>query len=247
MARDWSQTGGGAATDHMNFGDVTYLDSLAAMTLAGWFWWDTTPGGGTNYSVVRKDGTLTPMQLNGTDGTWNCPIWAPNIKIHQGPTFATVGTGAWHHLAATWDNSRGSVRFYIDGALNMTSTLDTSTGTTTGTGNAFVFSGISSEAYDGKMAEVALWNRELVADEIAAMGADAYCPMFSPKGMLLYMPMVRDTVNRIGASPTVTQTDVIDHPRIIYPGRVQTFKPGAAAPATAVKDIIGAGIIAFAR
>lgn len=243
MARDFDGT-----DDWLDFGDVTILDGLTSLSAGGWFYIDTTPGGGSNASVVRKDGTATPVQLNGTDGKWNCALWSSGLKVFNGPTFATIGTGAWVHLMATWTTADGDVDFYINGALSVT-TAGTATTSLANAANALRFGATESggEDYDGRAAEIAFWNRELTAAEVAQLGADAYCPLFVPRGLILYTPLVRELTNRVGASPTANGTTVIEHPRIIYPGKPQTFKAAGAAPATAVKDIISAGIIPFAR
>ena len=226
MALDFSQTGGGAATDYLDFGDTTILDGLTALSAGGWFWLDTTPAGGVNCSVIRKDGTATPVQLNGTDGKWNAVLWSGGLKVFNGPTFAAIGTGAWVHLMCTWTIADGDVRFYINGTLNTTA-VGAATSGLSNVANVLRFGATESagEAYDGKMAEIAFWNRELAAAEVASL-ALGFCPLFAPRGLILYTPLVRPVTNVVGASPTATGTDVIDHPRVIYPGRAQSsYKP----------------------
>ena len=243
MARDFDGT-----DDWLDFGDTTIMDGLTELSAGGWFFIDTTPAGGSNVSVLRKDGTATPVQLNGSDGKWNCVLWSSGIKIFNGPTFATIGTGAWVHLMATWTTGDGDVDFYINGALSVTTAGTAASGLDL-TANVLRFGATEGggEDYNGRMAEIAFWNRELTAGEVALMGADSYCPLFVPRGLILYTPLVRELTNRVGASPTANGTSVLEHPRVIYPGKQQSFKPPSAAPATAVKDLISAGIIAFAR
>lgn len=106
----------------------------------------------------------------------------------------------------------------------------------------------SGEYWDGKIAELAIWNRILTAAEAAILG-DGYSPLFIPNGLVFYAPMIRNVQDlKSGNTGTITGATVANHPRIIYPSaqELRRFKPSAAI-ATSIKDLIMAGMIPFAR
>jgi hypothetical protein len=64
------------------------------------------------------------------------------------------------------------------------------------------------------MAEVAIYNTTLSADEVAAL-ADGMTPdKVSPQGLVLYAPLVRDLIDLKGNTLTNNSTTVVDHPRV---------------------------------
>ena len=76
---------------------------------------------------------------------------------------STFNTGAWHHVAATYDGS--TVRFYLDG--NPDGTIVTpirSTGTPIAAIGAFP---TGSSPYDGLMDDLGVWSRALDPEEIS--------------------------------------------------------------------------------
>jgi len=88
--------------------------------------------------------------------------------------------------------------------------------------------------YAGGMAEVALWNRVLSADELAALGK-GFAPAFFPYGRVAYCPVDGRHSTELnlasGTAGTVSGTSFLDHPPIIYPSsNVWRNKGAAAAP-----------------
>lgn len=81
---------------------------------------------------------------------------------------STLTTGAWQHVAVSWDASAATASFYQDAV-----SLGTSTGAVTSLNdNASVF-GVAADFnttarnfYDGKMDELRLWASEITADQI---------------------------------------------------------------------------------
>lgn len=93
--------------------------------------------------------------------------------------------------------------------------------------------------FAGGLAECALWNRELTADEMHALGR-GFAPAFFPRGRVFYCPIT----GRYSTEPnwagtthgTVTEASYLEHPRVIYPTHVgpRLFKATGSPPATAV-------------
>ena len=100
--------------------------------------------------------------------------------LREGHAGATPGVslndGLWHHLAVTWTSTGGAVRVYKDGALAFSGT-PVRAGTTLTAGGALVLGqeqdtvggGFeTSQAYLGKLDEVALYPTALGAAQVSA-------------------------------------------------------------------------------
>ena len=93
--------------------------------------------------------------------------------------------------------------------------------------------------FAGGLAECAIWNRVLTADEMRALGK-GFAPAFFPRGRVFYCPITgrySTEPNWAGtAHGTVTEASYLEHPRVIYPTHVgpRLFKATGSPPATAV-------------
>lgn len=79
-------------------------------------------------------------------------------------TPGAVGTGAWHHVVWTHDNTDHS-KVYIDGSLVKSDANDT----TIGTGNGVIGFGVSAEYLDGMVDELGIWSRALTSTEVTTL------------------------------------------------------------------------------
>lgn len=86
--------------------------------------------------------------------------------------------------------------------------------------------------FAGGLAECAIWNRILTADERGALGK-GYAPAFFPNGRVFYSPIdgrSSPEFNYAGTTHgTVTGTTYLEHPPVIYPSRMAITKTGASA------------------
>jgi hypothetical protein len=82
----------------------------------------------------------------------------------------------------------------------------------------------------GEIAETALWDRVLSADEIRALSL-GFAPSFFPRGQLFYAPLVGRYATEPNIPPggdtwgTVTDAVYADHPPIIYPRKYVSSSP----------------------
>ena len=88
--------------------------------------------------------------------------------------------------------------------------------------------------FTGGLAESALWNRVLTADEMIALGR-GFSPAFFSRGRVMYCPIDGRTSperNLVGggSNGTVTGTTFLDHPSIIRPVNYNIVKGTPAAP-----------------
>lgn len=244
MARDFSGT-----NQYINWGDHTLFDGLTAFTMAAWVNPDTwsIPDGTT--SVIRKDGTLTALQ--NYDGLGNaCAIWDNGGTLHEFfNNSPAIGTGTWHLYMVRWSisNNSGVPQYSYDGG-SWTAFNNNDSGVTDniyGSGSVTMRFGATegaAEDYNGKLAEVAFWNTRLGDSTPATLYTSSETgnsPLFIPTGLIFYSRLTGDTSpepDEIGAlSGTVTGATQSTHPTITYPS------------ATAIKDIIGSGVIPFPR
>lgn len=177
----------------------------------------------------------------------------PRLRIHI-PFVAfitsttTLSTGVWYHGFVTRGASTWNI--YVNGVSEATGTnnpfsLDSNSDTVIGARKNS--SGAYDANFDGLMAEMAFWDRELSAGEVAGL-AKGYSPLFYRRGLIMYKPLIRDTTELIdtGGTWVVDGTVAANHPRIIYPTGYQTARISAATTSTSVRDMIG-GFIPFAR
>jgi hypothetical protein len=134
--------------------------------------------------------------------------------------FLTVGT--WYHFLATadWTTNPDSIHLYKD---NVESTLvrvgsDNAT-PTTGSPQLGRIGGVASSptsAFDGDIAELAIWDTILTLDEARALGAKASPLTVHPSNLVMYAPMVRDLIDHKGTTTFTNQgATVVAHPPMI--------------------------------
>ena len=171
-------------------------------------------------------------------------------------TFSSADT--WYHVVMV--RTSGALKFYVNGSDVGYSNTDgpQTVGNTTG-----VFSvGAQDRNGEGsgpdgmgwyantRIAEVAAWQRALSTGEIAALGK-GFAPSFFKSSLLRYLPLINSThkieVARGAAITTGDAPTTYAHPPIYYPSSYNYIYTTTAAPSTSVKDMIGMGMIPFAR
>lgn len=237
MARGFGATLGVGTTDKVTLSLAT---GATQRSYACWVNQHGTGGGGfgrvwesaTSLDVVAQDTTTLWQFLrvwSGTDGKWN---WTR-------PTL-----DQWTHLLLTYDGgatTNNPVVYHNGSAVTVTRTTGP-TGTIDPVTSAYVLGNRGSDnarGWDGQLAEFAIWNRILTAEEAAALAA-GYSPLFLRGALVEYVPLLRDTVSLVGAAPTATGTAVQPHPRLILPsGRWRIIAPAAAGGTTFNQSVSG--------
>lgn len=98
--------------------------------------------------------------------------------------------------------------------------------------------------FAGGLAECAIWNRVLTADEMRALGK-GFAPAFFPRGRVFYCPIT----GRYSTEPnwagtthgTVTEASYLEHPRVIYPTHVGLTSWGSSWGSTLTSSARGIG------
>lgn len=162
-----------------------------------------------------------------------------------------IVANTWYHGGASWVSSTERP-LWLNGVNEAT---DTDAETPANLDSVTIgAAGDSSpgDYFDGDIAEVAIWDVELVAADWLALAAGASPLLVRPASLIRYWPMVGrnspETELIIASELTLTNTTTAAHPRVHYPTRALITPAGAAAPPpTAVKDVIMGGIIPFER
>lgn len=129
----------------------------------------------------------------------------------------SVNSGNWTHIGVNFNTASGSSQqIYINGALDA-STTASAVWSFASTTNVL---GDSIDAfwasYVGDMAEYGIWDRNLTADEMAALGKGYAPPQVATDALNFYAPLVRDHHNKTDSTVSAfTGTTVSDHPRIL--------------------------------
>ena len=150
-------------TGRVNCGHDSSLDMTGGMTICLWVNPDDSEGGSRRIVVMGTSGDSVGLRYRNNLNEVSYRVrHGQNDKVISAPAFP----GVWQHVAATYDS--GTMELYVDGEF---------AGQVTGADlrpavSAYDFiiggiSGISPETwFDGKIDDVALFNRALTPDEI---------------------------------------------------------------------------------
>lgn len=218
------------------------------LTLACWFQTDDLAA---DQTLLQLGGATTSDQhaiyvLGGTAGD---PVLAYSESPSAAANSQIAGTtlNTWHHAAGVFVNTTSRTA-YLDGTAGTTNTtsvfpsgLDTtSIGRSNYASTAFFY-------LSGRVAEAAIWNVALDANDIASL-ARGFSPLFvRPFDLVAYWPLVGRSSpepDLVGAFDlTVTGATQAEHTRIVYPTVAQVYHVAAAAAADArrLRQLLGVG------
>jgi len=224
-----------SASQYLDCGSDS-VHNVTNITIAVWAYADSYTGSSYNYLISREQ---APSPYFGFCLRSN-DIGSADFMMAVGSSFYTArGTrpsaGAWHHWAGTYNGETATL--WINGVSTATDTLPSGNmaaapaGTKTYIGNSY---GAPTRYWNGRLAEIGLWNRALGADDIAAL-ADGFAPSLFPRGLISYWPLM----GRISPEPDwfggqtgslVNTPTAADHPpKIIRARRRNRVFPVAAA------------------
>ncbi len=207
-----------------NFDGTSEFFTLGSMpvtappfTVVGWGQPDSELSFNVMFSIEQPNDGHT---LEWRGDVTNDPIRAYSVEGGVADAFSdktNYANGVWAHAAGVW-GSTASRTAYLDGAAG---TENTST-ITPGTLNASYIAkrSIFGDAFfNGKLAEMAVWNIALTTEQIAILAA-RYSPLFVRiQSLVFHAPLIREAIDIVGGT-TLTATgtpDVFTHPRIIDP------------------------------
>jgi hypothetical protein len=139
----------------------------------------------------------------------------------QAQIASTPSANTWHSIAGLFDGS--NERIYLNGALEgvgASAATSAASQCYIGVMAQMTFAGaleVSSNFAIGQVAEFAVWNVNLTADEIVSLSKGFRANRIRPDRLIEYFPMVR-TLSGLKGISLLNQagTDVVtDHPRVI--------------------------------
>jgi hypothetical protein len=187
------------ANDECVGADSPSLSITGALTLSTWINADAL---GFRALIEKGEGTTTTNSyyININSGG------KLNLNLRQSPSIVdditgttTLSTGAWTHLAATYDGV--NVRLYINGETELSTT--TSVTSIQDTAAQFALGGIPNHAawpFNGRMDDSAVYNRALAPQEIATLAeyrGIAYEMSHSPRIIDIYGPTSTVVVSEV--------------------------------------------------
>ena len=214
MARDFNGT-----TDRIDWATV-FTTSGQAFTISLWAMFDVLAPATSGYlfhvgSPGNTIGTLL-AQLGGANGELT---FTRNGSTAMTRTSAldTVTTATWTHVLLTMPASltvanshlykNGVEVSYLSAGVNGVSEF-------TANGEWSLGGRLSDDIrnFNGKQAEIGVWNRVLTAPEIADLAAKK-APTFIPSGLMFYASLIGDPINAIGsvAPATIDGTTLSTH------------------------------------
>jgi hypothetical protein len=165
---NWSTDCGGmrvfdfnGSTNYVSVTNESQLQPTEAITIAAWIKGDSW-GAGTDVDTILRKGDNQPnnYKLEVADGKLELGLDANDDAGIQ--SIATLATGQWYHVAATWNGS--TVKLYINGVLDSSTAYSGTIGTDT---RALYIGGRSgADLFDGMIRDVYLYNRALNDSEI---------------------------------------------------------------------------------
>lgn len=207
---------------NLTVGSSDYIERLSTpvalepLSMACWFNKDEVTTTQVLLTVGDSGGT-SRWQLQASGATAGDPLGAFSVTssgTSAGASTNGILAGTWHHGAAVFATT-ASRTVYLDG----TAVGNSSIRAVTGANNIGIGMGYLAAArtgfFGGKIAEVALWNIALVADDVTQLRKGFSPRLVRPEGLVFYAPLIRDLVDLRGAPLTASGTTVADHPRII--------------------------------
>ncbi len=116
--------------------------------------------------------------FSGTSGSWTIPRPSANV---------------WHHICIVYEAVAGSLpTIYVDGIQQTVTALSTTSGSPTTNANPYVIGGRGNDnlrAWDGRLAEFAIWNALLTADECRALSTGVSPNQIRRPSLVGYWPL----------------------------------------------------------
>ena len=202
--------------DYVSIPDDSSLEGMSELTITMWLKPDTlanydTPIHKGNWSGSQGHGFVCNLEYNGTI------VWGTYVGIGKRIFGGHLSTGEWTFIGL-WFRGDDEWRIYQDGSLDANTTATVSSIPTTG-GNVGIGQGFSGGGtyFDGKIEEVAIYDRALSAEEIRAnmhrrlTGSEPnlvmYLDLDEGQGQVAYDATLYGNDGRLGSTPDADDSD----------------------------------------
>lgn len=216
MARSFS----GAADNHLTIASA--LLSGVPMTLAAWVYATDLS---TDYHAIQigTNGTFNhvfTLVYEASSSRMTATTRATSSRIAYAPT--TLATGTWAHICGVFESSV-SRTCYQDGVPGTTAG-----GSSVPSGLDETNIGIRADGavpWQGRIAEAAIWNIVLNAQEVAALAAGMKPGLIRPDALVGYWPLYGVSSPEQDASGNGNHMPVFATTRVDHPPKISTFTP----------------------
>ena len=226
--------------------------TAAPLTIAAWGNVDETWQSGVIASLVDassgNDWFLVRTKYQSGPGEYTCNVYARSSDgLPEVDSTTTFAIGGWHHLCGVFA-SASSRSAYLDGGAKATITDTITPSGIDRTSIGRIGDSTPAGYFEGKIAEVGIWNAALTDAEVASLALGVSPLLVRPQSLVFYAPLIRDEdrdiVGGLALTPVNTPS-IAAHPRVIYPAPRYTFIQAAAGGGT-VYYSTPAGVLTFA-
>lgn len=160
------------SNDYINFGDLTLFELETPFTLSAWINRETTSLTGTIMSKYTTSSNQREWYwaVNSSGGV-QLVTYPDGINGQGLTTTQQINTNTWYHLVTTFDTD-GTVKHYINGQLDSTSTF-ASTTIFHGGGSARIGhlqqGGTNNNPFNGKIDDVRIYNYALTSAQVKTL------------------------------------------------------------------------------
>lgn len=214
MARDFANTAGSPNIDYITYSGVPPVTGLGTVSFAVRLAGDSDcPNYGTILDITGS-GTANGIFLGRNAVGSDLYIAFRNGSISPLQVIPFTFDGAFRSVVVTWDGGASPKTVaYVDGVAQ-TVTGSPGSHTTIGTVTTFRISSPVGNRWNGRFADLGIYNRVLSASEAAMHAAGSACSLF-PRGLVCHIQAIRDVHDICGGlTGTITGTTVATHPRI---------------------------------
>jgi hypothetical protein len=188
----------------------------------------TTTGGDNGFLLLTIDGSQPGDPVAAYSGGSAYP---------QALTTAGFVANTWQHVAAVFTSASSRAAFLDGGNKGTNGTTSNPIGTIARTTVGLYRGGSTGGPFDGRIAEVGVWDVALSDEEVASLAKGFSPRLVRPGSLVGYYPLIGryspelDFGNGGGRPLTITGTMAqADHCRVFYRGGWQIGKAAGAAP-----------------
>jgi pectate lyase len=176
------------------------LNLTQAITIAAWVKYEDLGAAGYRTVVMKGSDSARGFGLNIYNGYLNFV----KVGLVNVPSTVAVPTGAFHHVAVTWDALAGQAKFYLDGTLAQTVSNTTAIVSSLDSDPLTIGSWLTGGSWcNGLLDDVRIYNRALSTTEVATL-ATPPAPDTTPRSASITAPASGATGS--GTSVTVSAT-----------------------------------------
>lgn len=199
---------------------TTPVNTLPA-TISCWFNPDLDTANQILVNITNNNdasaGTRFGLIISGATAGDPIQAYAQSGSTVANATSTTPFTAnAWNHACGVF-TSTTSRTVYLNGGGSATNTdLRNTTGIDRIRIGARFSSGTPGLFFDGKLAEIGIWNAALTAAEIASLAKGMTCDKVRPQSLVFYAPLIRDLIDAKGGL-TITNNNsatIAGQPRV---------------------------------